>query len=53
LSAAIASALGIVQLAPAAASRGAVSGQPRWVVNARLDATQQTRIGGSRHIETI
>jgi acetyl-CoA carboxylase biotin carboxylase subunit len=53
LSAAIASALGIVQLAPAPASRGAVSGQPRWVVNARLDATQHTRIGGSRHIETI
>lgn len=53
LSAAFASALGIVQLTRAPGPRGTVQQQTKWVMSGRRDATEAREMRGSRYFETI
>jgi len=53
LSAAVASSLGIVQMAAPAGPYRATPQQAKWVINARHDAVERRPAGASRHFETI
>ena len=53
LSAAVASSLGIVQMAAPAGSYRATPQQTKWAINARHDAVERRPAGASRHFEAI